>query len=33
MEVIYNAIVYLMNSGWTKDQVKALIHEIQKIKR
>lgn len=32
MEKIFDAIICLMESGWTKDQVKALISEIQKIK-
>ena len=30
MELIFDAIVCLRDSGWTKDQVKALIREIQK---
>lgn len=29
MELIFDAIVCLMEGGWTKDQVKTLISEIR----
>lgn len=33
MELIFDAVVCLMENGWTKDQVKVLISEIKKALR